>query len=141
MATEPIAQIGQANAQAIEPAPRWRLGTRIAFRFAFAYLVLYIFPFPLGTLPYTAWPAQKYQTLWDKVVPWVGKHVLHLGYSVAIAFTGSGDRTYDYIQVLCFLLLAAFVTVVWSLVDRRRTNYSELTDGSAFTSASRWRVR
>ena len=69
IATEPTAQIGQKNVQAIEPTPERRLGTRIAFRFAFAYLVLYTFPFPLGTLPYTAWPAQQYHALWDKIVP------------------------------------------------------------------------
>jgi len=51
MATEPIAQIGQPNVQAIEPTPDWPLGTRIAFRFAFAYLVLYIFLFPFGASP------------------------------------------------------------------------------------------
>ena len=126
MATEPLAQIGKTNVQSLEPAPDWRLGTRIAFRFVFAYFVLYIFPFPLGRLPYTDYPAEKYQALWDKIVPWVGKHVLHLGYGVVIAFTGSGNRIYDYIQLLCFFLLAAFATVVWSLVDRRRTNYRQL---------------
>ena len=52
--------------------------------------------------------------------------MLHLGYGVVIAFTGSGNRIYDYIQLLCFFLLAAFATVVWSLVDRRRTNYRQL---------------
>jgi uncharacterized membrane protein YphA (DoxX/SURF4 family) len=39
---------------------------------------------------------------------------------------GSGDTTFHYVQVLCFLLIAATVTLIWSIVDRRRTGYHRL---------------
>jgi uncharacterized membrane protein YphA (DoxX/SURF4 family) len=39
---------------------------------------------------------------------------------------GSGDTTFNYVQLLCFAVLAAAVTVVWSLLDRRRVSYTRL---------------
>jgi hypothetical protein len=104
----------------------WRPVTRVAFRFAFAYLLVYVFPFPLGGVPYTDALAAPYTQLWDAVVPWVGRHVLGLGYEVSVVVNGSGDRTYDYVQVLCMLALAIAATALWSLLDRRRTAYPRL---------------
>ncbi|HYP52008.1 MAG TPA: hypothetical protein VEQ42_00625, partial [Pyrinomonadaceae bacterium] len=60
------------------------------------------------------------------VVPWVGRRVLRLDYEVGVVFNGSGDRTYDYILVLCLLALAAAATLAWTLLDRRRTAYTRL---------------
>jgi hypothetical protein len=40
--------------------------------------------------------------------------------------TGSGDTTLDYIQVFCFFLISFIIAVVWSILDRRRSNYSAL---------------
>jgi uncharacterized membrane protein YphA (DoxX/SURF4 family) len=64
--------------------------------------------------------------LWHAVVPWVGKHVLHLSHPITIWDTGSGDTTYDYVQALCVLTLAVVATLVWSILDRRRANYERL---------------
>ncbi len=37
---------------------------------------------------------------------------------------GSGDTTYNYVAVLVGFLLACLIHVVWSLVDRSKTNYA-----------------
>jgi hypothetical protein len=129
MQAEMKIQIEETEAQVAEVAarPRWRLAKRIAFRFTFAYLVLYSFPFPVQYIPYAGdYISEKYTIIWNAIVPWVGKHLLRLSYEVPIAFTGSGDRTYDWIQSLCFLALAAIATLVWSLIDRRRIHYEKL---------------
>ncbi|MBX9770033.1 MAG: hypothetical protein K2X29_01600, partial [Candidatus Obscuribacterales bacterium] len=68
----------------------------------------------------------KYQDVWKALIPWVGKHVLHLSKDISVLPNGSGDTTFAYVQVLSFLILAAVVTVVWSVADRRRTNYMAL---------------
>jgi uncharacterized membrane protein YphA (DoxX/SURF4 family) len=112
--------------QGIDPAPRWSHAKRIAFRLAFAYLVLYIIPFPAGSLPFTNAIVDKYDDLWHAIVPWVGKHLLRLSYDITVFTNGSGDTTYNYVQVLCFLMLAALATAVWSALDRRRPNYERL---------------
>jgi hypothetical protein len=45
---------------------------------------------------------------------------------VNTSFTGSGDRTIDYINLLVFNLLALFSSTVWSILDRNRKHYENL---------------
>ncbi|HJQ31114.1 MAG TPA: hypothetical protein VJ866_02990 [Pyrinomonadaceae bacterium] len=104
----------------------WHPAARVGFRFAFAYLVIYILPFPLGSLPLTDALDVPYTRFWDALVPWVGRHVLKLGYEINVADNGSGDRTYDYVQVLCCFVLAVAATLAWSVLDRRRKAYPRL---------------
>ena len=110
------------------PAPRraWSVRERVGFRFVFAYLVLYNLPFPLGTIPFTGKLQGWYSDIWNAIVPWFGAHVLHLGKPITIFPSGSGDKTYDYVQLLIFVLLAASASVVWSLADRKQTAYPRL---------------
>jgi hypothetical protein len=64
---------------------------------------------------------------WRALCPWVAVHIFHLHGAVTQYHpTGSGDTTLDYVLVFCFATIAAFVTVVWSLLDRRRPNYRTL---------------
>src|SRR5262249_21377963 len=58
--------------------------------------------------------------VWGPLVIWVGKHVLGISRELNIGDNGSGDKTSDYIAVLCIACLAAIAAVVWSLVDRSR---------------------
>ena len=106
--------------------PRWSLTTRIAFRFVFAYFVLYIIPFPVDSFPFATAIVKNYNEFWQAIVPWVGKHILHLSYDITVFTNGSGDTTYNYVQVLCWLTLAALATAIWSVLDRRRLNYEKL---------------
>ena len=109
-------------------SPSWSPGKRVLFRFAFCYLVLYKLPFPLNL---TAWGrdflAKPYWDLWDRLVPWVGKHLL--GLSIRIRTYSNGDKTYNYVQLLCFLMIAIAVTVVWTALDRKRPEYTRLYEG------------
>src|SRR5262249_23305607 len=98
----------------------------IGFRFAFAYLVLFMFPFPVYYIPYTGKLFQLYTNFWHAIVPWVGKHILHLSYDIAVFTNGSGDTTYDYLQALCALTLAIGAAIIWSGLDRRRADYNKL---------------
>ncbi|HET8887619.1 MAG TPA: hypothetical protein VFQ41_01850 [Candidatus Angelobacter sp.] len=125
-----LAPPAEASAQTMSPdtegRTRWNAALKIAFRFAFSYLVLYCFPFPLGGLPYTGKPAEWYELGWHKVVPWVAQHWLRLAHPITTFSNGSGDTTYDYIKVLCFLVIAAAATIVWSVWDRKHANYVRL---------------
>ena len=105
-------------------APQWGLAKRIAFRFVFAYFLLYLLPFPLDFIPGLEAVNQKYQDLWNALVPWVAGHVFHVG--IPAQPNGSGDTTYNYVQVFCYAVLAAAATLVWTLLDRKRKNYGRL---------------
>ena len=102
-------------------APAWGLAKRVLFRFAFAYFLLYNLPFPLDLVPFIKKP---FEAFWNAAVPWAGK--LLLGLDVTVKPNGSGDTTYNYVQVLCYLILAVAAAAVWSLLDRRRREYSRL---------------
>lgn len=109
-----------------EPAPRWSWPTRIAFRFAFVYLVLYLPIATQGGFPFTN---QLYQWLvlgWNEVVAWTGHHVLHLAGEIATQQTGSGDRTWDWVQIFCIAALAVFGAAVWTALAFRRPSHPHL---------------
>lgn len=111
--------------------PRWSLATRVGFRFAFSYFLLWIAPGAVGALGLQeraiSTPFRDlWVSLWHQVVPWVGANVLHLQGSLAEVGNGSGDELYDYILILCIFVLAAVVTVIWSVLDRKRPEYRQL---------------
>jgi uncharacterized membrane protein YphA (DoxX/SURF4 family) len=94
----------------------WSSVKRILFRFAFAYLILFnVFGgnSALGLL-------------WDPVILWVGKIVF--GVTITFRPMHSGDTTWNYVQLFCFLVVAVVATVVWTVLDRRRRNYDRLND-------------
>jgi uncharacterized membrane protein YphA (DoxX/SURF4 family) len=60
------------------------------------------------------------------LVPWVGKHVLHLSGDVSSVYNGSGDKTFHYVQLHCIVVLAILIAMVWSVADRERARYDKL---------------
>lgn len=110
---------------------RWSAAKLAGFRFIFVYLVLYNLPFPAGAsgvIPGLEWLSEAYSKLWAIVIAWLATHVLSLQ-PILYAATGSGDRTFDYIQVGCLVALSAAAALAWSIVDERRRRYRTLFDG------------
>lgn len=104
------------------PWPAWK---RVAFRFLFAYFVLYALPFPLDFIPLIGMRiAGWWLGLWKALVSPVA--AAFLDRPVALVANGSGDSTWNYLQVACMLVIAAIATLIWSVLDRRRTNYARL---------------
>ena len=105
---------------------QWSLPTRVAFRFTFAYFLLWVYPRAVGSLGAGVNYSNPLRDLWHAVVPWVGTHVLHLTGDFREVANGSGDQLYDYVQIFCIAVTAAVAAVVWSILDRKRPNYSYL---------------
>lgn len=94
---------------------------RVAFRFSCAYFLLYVTTAPLSVVPGGRWVYLRFSHLWRKVVPWAGKHVLHLATDITAFPSGTTwDTTFNYVQLLLCLGLAAVVALVWSLLAARR---------------------
>ena len=87
----------------------------MGFRFAFCYLGLYCL-ITLNNID----ERLPYERLWHGIVPWVGQHVLHLSTPITYFVSGSGDKTSDWVLLLCHLVIAIVATVVWTLFDRRQ---------------------
>lgn len=106
--------------------PDWSLPRRILFRFLCVYFVLYAFPGTgrisvFSTIPGTT---NLFIGPWHAICPWVGSHWFHLsGPAITYIRTGSGDTTLEYIQNFLMLLLALAGALIWSILDRKRTDY------------------
>lgn len=108
----------------------WLLATRVAFRFCVVYFGLFcllyvqimvVFTGVLGAvLPPEA-------TVWQMsalgpVTEWVGHHVF--GVDAALRpDSRSGDQTAMWVFMFTLLVVAIMATVVWSVLDRRRSDY------------------
>jgi hypothetical protein len=60
------------------------------------------------------------------VVSWTATHAFHATGPLVVIGSGSGDKTYDWVQAFCFLLLAVMGTAAWSAIDWRRLDYATL---------------
>ena len=102
-----------------------------ALRFLVVYLIIYIVPFPFGTLPYTGWPAELVENLKHWFVPLVGRAVF--GVAITIFPGGSGDTTYNYVEVFCFALIALVIGLAWTVAVRGRPVSSRTLDVARIT--------
>lgn len=135
--------------------PGWPLWKRVGFRFLLIYFLLYTHPFPINYLPTPARVESAIEAVFDLEIDasWVAATEIvdeAIGdYSSAYGDAerwavdrvamdvfgldeqpdrprGSGDPTYSYLLFAIHLVLAAFVCVIWSLLDRRRRGHPKL---------------
>jgi uncharacterized membrane protein YphA (DoxX/SURF4 family) len=112
--------------------PRWNPALRIAFRFCLVYFGLYSLTTQIITGlfyaservdlpdPATLWPLRP-------VIFWTAAHIFHVNASLGFGSnSGSADDTFGWVTAFCLLVIAIAATVVWSLLDRDRENYTEL---------------
>ena len=110
-----------------QPAPEWKLPTRVGFRALFLYFLLYALPFPLSVAPVVRGPAfGAVGGFWRSVCPWVGANVLGLEGPMPLEFSGSGDTTFEYVKVLVIVAFTLMGTGLWTLLDGRRRHYASL---------------
>jgi len=114
-----------------QPADAWSIARPIAFRFCFVYFILFalsnqivnsIFIIPKIDVPDPAswWPFRL-------GVLWVGRHVLRIKTELVYQDTGSGDKSFDWVLILCLLAVSLIATAIWSWLDRRRIGYPVLS--------------
>jgi len=99
----------------------WPLAKRILFRFAVPFFVLINFPFPFDFIPSeTLTPI--FQKISDVPVQFAAR-VLHV--SIDVRPNGSGDTTWNYVNLLCVFVISIAIAIIWSILDRRRLRYDK----------------
>ena len=108
--------------------PGWHLGPRIAFRFCFLYFGLFCLSTQIlgGFLPIPKVDIPDFSLLWQPIVFWTAARVFDAKLPLVYTGSGSGDKTFDWVLVFCLLIFSLVATAVWSLLDRKRTNYAIL---------------
>lgn len=104
----------------------WSAIQKITFRFSFLAIGLFILLENNGAYPFYDVIMGGAGELMHTLIPWVGKHILHLSYDITVFTNGSGDTTYDYVILFTILCVSVTGTLIWSLLDRNRKNYSTL---------------
>ena len=104
--------------------PYWSLPKRIGFRFLFSFLVLTIVE-PFGLFGYML-GLRRIGGPWERLVKWIGQQVFHV--KITVLPNGSGDTTFNYVELVCWVGLAVAMTVLWTLLDRKRTAYVYLNE-------------
>jgi uncharacterized membrane protein YphA (DoxX/SURF4 family) len=104
----------------------WSGAKKLSFRFVFSFFGLLIFPFPLHYIPYSYKAVFKY---YGQAIEWlslqVGKYMLGIQ-NLKNKPNGSGDTTYDWVQMLTLLMVGMAIALIWSLLDRKRPAYRAL---------------
>ena len=57
--------------------------------------------------------------IWTGMVAGFGRRQLGIGWEIGTAQTGSGDTTYNYVNLLVMSMLAASACLIWTLLDRK----------------------
>ena len=109
------------------PQEHWSLALRVAVRFCVAYFTLFglsnqilggLFQVPKVDIPELSghWPLRQ-------ITFWTAAHIFRIKHDLVYTNSGSGDKTFDWVLAFCLLIIAALITCVWSILDRRRENY------------------
>jgi hypothetical protein len=112
---------------------RWRLPTRVVFRFCVVYFGVFCLTFAQITFAYTGvfgrwlpdWAVLWQMVALDPILQWVGRTVFGVDAALRLD-SGSGDQAVIWMLVFCVFVLAVVATVVWSVLDRRRAGYDRL---------------
>lgn len=99
----------------------WSPAGKMLFRIGCVYLFVYNFPFPIDYIPVVG---ETYNLAMRKSIAWISEHAFQI--PITVFTNGSGDTTFNYIQVLCFCIFAVVAASLWALIDRRRPNYERL---------------
>ena len=104
----------------------WSLPQKLLFRFSFIFFGLYIIPFPASYIPIIKSNLDWIYESWNWLVVDAGKYILHLPYDITVMPNGSGDTTWNWVQMFLIVSIALPGIVIWSVLDRRRSNYQRL---------------
>jgi uncharacterized membrane protein YphA (DoxX/SURF4 family) len=124
----PAAALTSANTS-LTVAP-WSLALRIAFRFCFVYLGLFcvtnqplvgMFTPALVDVPSLCdmWPLRQ-------TTVWVAVHLFRMRSTLVIDDVHTSDKTFDWIFLFISVIVSIVATAVWSLLDRKRSEYAKL---------------
>jgi uncharacterized membrane protein YphA (DoxX/SURF4 family) len=116
--------------EAAQQPVRWSLTLRIAFRFCFCYLLpfgvtgLYLFTEFMFIMTKSAfWNFDRLQP-WRAVLPWICAHIF--GVHRTLFILPDSDQLSGYLQHVVELTVAVAATVIWSILDRKRSHYRRL---------------
>lgn len=99
----------------------WTLTRRILFRFFSVYFLVYA----LTIMITEGGNDSFFMKIWNKPVTWIGRLLISPQYQIEVWPNGSGDTTFNYLQIVCFFILTLLINIVWWAIERKRTHYEK----------------
>lgn len=124
--------IGSEPSERWTAQPRWGTWKQIGFRFLFSYFILFGLDCLSFLVSFTAYDLSGnfipgfMDPVWTPAATWIGRHIFGMSGFSAHGF-GNGGRT-DYVQAFSLVLVASLAAIIWSWIDRKRTNYRRLLE-------------
>ena len=109
--------------------PKWKGWEKIGFRFLFLFLGFYLLNYEVVFIFLALNQFDKLSTVYtffEKPVLWIDKQLLHIGYNPTIHQNLPGDNHYGVAFYFTAFILFLFITATWSILDKRKPNYSKL---------------
>ena len=104
----------------------WPLLRKIVFRFLFVYFFFEIAPWTwLNEVPGVNFVIKYYLQFMDWLVHWGNAKLFHVR-EVLVPENGSGDTSWGWAELWLLLTLAGLGCLIWSVLDRKRANYTHL---------------
>lgn len=107
----------------------WNSYKKTGFRFAFIFFILFIILLDWSVNPvfsYVYYEGGLAEFL-DTIINQTGKNLFHISYTIISPYDGQhNDRTYTYLLYFIMAMLALAGTIIWTVLDRKRTNYDTL---------------
>lgn len=100
------------ESQLFYPFLEWNSAKKFLLRFAIISLGLLILPI--------------LSIVGEDFYPWVGSAILHLEKPITIFPGGSGDTTYNYVEVLTCIVLGIIGACIWSIFNKKEKDYDTL---------------
>src|SRR5688572_12046950 len=104
----------------------WTWWQRIAFRFFFLFYCIFLGPWSLlSVIPGFDYLLQYYYTALEATVEFFNTHLFHIT-AATKSPNGNGDYPEQWMHVCLSITLAIAGTLIWSLLDRKRKDYTVL---------------
>ncbi len=104
----------------------WAWWQRIAFRFFFLFYCIFLGPWGLlGVIPGTDFIVRNFYIAYRATALFFNTHLFHIPPATQIP-NGNGDYPEQWMEVCMSVTLALAGTLIWSILDRRRKNYTVL---------------
>src|SRR5262249_2912616 len=121
----PSAVMDLSSALPTTHSPSPTLVRGFLLRFGFVYAALFLIPVVAGSAYGFEWSGDLVQAACKAIVGWVARSVFGLWHGLVWG-GGSGDKTVDWIWLLCCATIALVASMVWLAIDRRRAHEAQI---------------
>ncbi|MDQ3112086.1 MAG: hypothetical protein M3R17_19560 [Bacteroidota bacterium] len=104
------------------PVNSWTFISKFFFRFCFTFVLLFIFSFSFDNARFD--PGRYLNPFFENLAAWTGKTFFNYGRNVNYKL--ESDSTGFYLNALNLLFISGFISIVWGIIDKKRSDYQLL---------------